>query len=202
MTKRSIIIALCLTLCVAAAVYAVPQKTLANLQTAYNGESNAEARYIAFAEKAEQDGYPQAAALFRAAAKAEEIHASNHAAAIKELGGTPAKNVLKPEVKSTSENLQAAIAGETYERDVMYPNFLKDARAENVSVALRTFNYALHAEAGHADLYTVAQKNLPNMTRQGVTYSVCTTCGYTVAVTDFNRCPNCGSPKDKFIAVS
>lgn len=202
MMKRNVIIAVCLVMCVAAAAFAVPQKTLANLQTAYNGESNANARYTAFALKADEDGYPQVAALFRAAAKAEEIHAKNHAVAIKELGAAPVKNIVKTEVKSTRENLKTAIAGEVYERDVMYPNFLKEARAENVPIALRTFNYALHAEAGHANLYTAAEKNLQTMTKSGVTYSVCSVCGYTVAMIDFNRCPNCGTPKDKFIAVS
>src|SRR5690348_4328328 len=105
--------------------------TLQNLQTAYNGESNAHARYLAFAKQADQDGYAQAAALFRAAARAEEIHAANHAVVIKKMGATPAAKIETALVKTTKENLEAAVKGETYERDVMYPAFLKQARADN-----------------------------------------------------------------------
>jgi rubrerythrin len=102
----------------------ISTKTLANLQTAFDGESNARVRYLAFAQKAETEGYGKAASLFRAAARAEEIYANNHAEVIRKLGATPAADVKTPDVKSTTENLQAAIKGESYERDTMYPAFL------------------------------------------------------------------------------
>src|ERR1019366_4174424 len=99
-------------------------KTLDNLQAGFNGESNAHARYLAFAEKADQEGYGEVASLFRAAAKAEKVHSANHAVVIKEMGGTAQAKIETPVVKSTKENLEAAIKGESYERDTMYPEFL------------------------------------------------------------------------------
>ena len=102
--------------------------TLQNLQTAFNGESNAHARYLAFAEKADQDDYSQVASLFRAAARAEQIDAKNHDSDIKKLGGTgQAKIKARREIHQITS--EAAIKGEIYERDVMYPDFYKQARA-------------------------------------------------------------------------
>ena len=105
-----------------------------------NGESNAHARYLAFAEKADEEGYTGVGSLFRAAAHSEEIHAANHAKVIKSLGAAPKADVKAPEAKTTAENLKAAIAGETYERDVMYPEFVSKAKAEGNSDAVRSFN--------------------------------------------------------------
>lgn len=175
--------------------------TLDNLQAAYNGESNAHARYLAFADKAETDGYLGVASLFRAAAKAEQIHADNHAVVIKKLGAEPKMTLDKPDVKTTSENIQAAIKGETYERDVMYPSFLKIARADKNTDAIRTFNYALTAEGEHAKLYTNALKNQESM-KAAATLYVCSVCGYTTTKIDFEKCPGCLNPKDKYVSVS
>ena len=176
--------------------------TLENLQAAYNGESNAHARYLAFAQQADKEGYGKAASLFRAAAKAEEIHARNHAEVIKKMGGTPEAKIETPGVKSTKENLEAAIKGETYERDVMYPAFLKVARADRNKDAIQTFNYAKTAEAEHAKLYAEALANLPQMKGAGQEYYVCTVCGYTTVKMDFSKCPSCFSPKHKYEKVS
>ncbi len=176
--------------------------TLENLQAAYNGESNAHARYLAFAQQADKEGYGKAASLFRAAAKAEEIHARNHAEVIKKLGGTPQAKIETPNVKSTKQNLEAAIKGETYERDVMYPAFLKVARADRNKDAIQTFNYAKTAEAEHAKLYAEALANLPQMKGGGQEYYVCTVCGYTTVKMDFSKCPSCFSPKHKYEKVS
>ena len=176
--------------------------TLENLQAAYNGESNAHARYLAFAQQADKEGYGKAASLFRAAAKAEEIHARNHAEVIKKMGGTPEAKIETPDVKSTKENLQAAIKGESYERDVMYPAFLKVARADRNKDAIQTFNYAKTAEAEHAKLYAEALNNLPQMKGAGQEYYVCTVCGYTTVKMDFSKCPSCFSPKHKYEKVS
>lgn len=96
---------------------AVATTTLDNLQTAYNGESNAHARYLAFAAKADQEGCGEVASLFRAAAKAEKVHAAKHSEVIKKLGGTPTAKIETPVVGSTKENLEAAVNGESYERD-------------------------------------------------------------------------------------
>ena len=178
-------------------------KTLDNLQAGFNGESNAHARYLAFAEKADQEGYGEVASLFRAAAKAEEVHAANHAAVTKKMGGTAEAKIETAVVKSTKENLEAAIKGESYERDTMYPEFLKQARAEGNRDAVQTFNYAKTAEAEHAKLYSEALNNLPNLKgSKAKDYFVCTVCGYTTSKVDFSKCPSCFTHKDKYEKVS
>jgi rubrerythrin len=179
-----------------------PTKSLENLQTAFNGESNAHARYLAFAQKADEEGYGQVASLFRAAARAEKFHAANHAEVIKAMGGTPVADVKTPDVKSTRENLQAAIEGESYERDTMYPDFLKQARRERNKAAIKTFNYAKTAETEHAKMYTQALSNLDGLKGSSkMTYYVCTVCGYTTTKIDFDKCPSCFNPVDKYITV-
>ena len=106
------------------------EQTLKNLLAAFNGESNASARYAAFAVKADEDGYLKVASLFRAASRAEQIHAANHAKVIVKMGAAaPVATIEAVTVNTTVENLKAAIAGETYEVDVMYPDFIKEAEA-------------------------------------------------------------------------
>ncbi len=180
---------------------AATTKTLDNLQAAFNGESNAHARYLEFAKQADKEGYLQVAALFRAAARAEEIHANNHAVVIKKLGGAPQAKIEPAVVKTTKDNLEAAIKGETYERDTMYPEFLKEARAVVNKDAIQTFNYAKSAEAEHAKLYTDALNNLDKMKAKTIAYYVCTVCGFTTTKLDFNKCPSCFSPKEKYVQV-
>jgi rubrerythrin len=178
--------------------------TLDNLMEAYNGESNAHAKYLAYAKKAEEEGYVPVASLFRAAARAEEIHAGNHAKVIKALGGEPKKEIKLPEIKTTKENLLAAVGGESYERDKMYPAFMKTARRDRNRDAMRSFNFARTAEAEHAKLYQYAADHLEKFKgTDKATYMVCTTCGYTVAKKDFtfDKCPSCFDPKDKYEAV-
>jgi rubrerythrin len=202
MKKCAFSLALLLVIALTLSATAFATKTLDNLQTAFNGESNANTRYLAFAKQADKEGYKQAASLFRAAARAEEIHAQNHAVVIKKLGATPQAKIDTPEVKTTADNLVVAIKGEIYERDVMYPDFIKQARAERDKAAIETFNYALTAETDHAKLYTNAKENLGGMKTSGVKYYVCTICGYTTAKIDFEKCPACFNPKEKYVAVS
>jgi rubrerythrin len=176
---------------------------LQNMQAAYNGESNAHARYLAFAKQADVEGYGQVASLFRAASRAEEIHASNHAVVIRSLGAVPQAQIVAPDVKSTRENLQTAIKGETYERDIMYPAFLKQARAEGNRDAVRSLNLARMAEVEHAKLYTQALQNLENL--KGSTskvFYVCPVCGFTTPDITFASCPSCFTPKERFERVS
>jgi rubrerythrin len=188
------------TLAFAADIQQQPkQSTLDNLQAAFNGESNAHARYLAFAQKADQEGYGEVASLFRAAARAEEIHAGNHARVIKKMGGNPVANIQSSTVKSTKENLESAIKGESYERDTMYPEFLKQARADVNRDAIETLNQAKTAEIEHAKLYTEALQNLDKLKGTGKkTYYVCSVCGYTTTKLDFAKCPSCFSPKEKY----
>jgi Rubrerythrin len=188
---------------IAAPLAAAPSNVLDDLQAAYNGESNAHAKYLAYAQKADQENYPSVASLFRAAAKAEEVHANNHADVIKNMGSVPKADIVTPEARTTAENLQDAIKGETYERDVMYPNFLKDARAaRGATAAVRTFQLARTAEAEHAKLYAQALRKLPTLTGVKSTYYVCTVCGYTTEKLDFAKCLSCFAPKDKYVSVS
>lgn len=174
--------------------------TLDNLQTAFNGESNA--RYLAFAKQADEDGFGEVASLFRAAAKAEEIHARNHADVIRRMGATPNLKLEPTEVKTTQENLKAAIAGERYERDIMYPEFVEAAKRENATAAIRTFTYALKVEAVHAVLYQDALDNLRKRTGRKHTYYVCPDCGNTLEELNILKCMVCGHTKGGFIAVS
>ena len=177
--------------------------TLENMQAAYNGESNAHARYLAFAKQADKEGYGAVASLFRAAARAEKIHATNHAAVIQELGATPLAHVEEPSVKSTRENLEAAVKGETYERDTMYPEFLKQARNERNARAVRSLNLAKTAETEHEKLYSAALSGLDKLKGTKETaYYVCPVCGFTVRQPDFAKCPSCFTPKEGFEKVA
>ncbi len=176
-------------------------KTLENLQAAFNGESNANAKYLAFAKKADEEGYTQVASLFRAAARAEEVHFKAHAEVIKAMGAEPKADIQPADVKTTRENLQAAIKGESYERDTMYPDFITVARAERNGAATKTFNLAKAAEAEHAKLYQQALDNLESWKGGTRDFYVCTVCGWTTTVLPGEKCPSCFNPKEKFVLV-
>jgi rubrerythrin len=177
--------------------------TLTNLQAAYNGESNARARYLAFARRADREGYRQVASLFRAAARAEQIHSTNHAEVVRMMGAEPHAMIDMPVVKSTKENLEAAAnKGEAYERDTMYPEFITQARAGGHEDAARTFELAGNAEAQHFRLFTEALNSLDKMKGESHTYYVCTVCGYTTAEPPTGDCVSCFSPSEKYEAVN
>lgn len=177
--------------------------TLAHLHTAYNGESNARARYLAFAGKADAEGYGRVASLFRAVARAEQIHLQNHAAVIRSMGAEPQALIKIGVVKSTRENLEEfAMKGEAYERDVMYPDFIQQANLEHNPQAAESFQLALTAEAEHYQLFANALSSLENMRRAGHTYYVCPVCGYIVAEAQRGPCPSCLNPGENFEPVS
>jgi len=161
-------------------------KTEQYLKEAFAGESQANRTYLAFADKAEKEGYPQVAKLFRAAAAAETVHAHAH---LRALGG----------IKSTAENLQAAIHGETHEFKEMYPGMIAAAQAEGNKVAERSFSYANDVEKVHAALYEKALANLGK--EEQVAYYVCNVCGYTCENEPPDKCPVCGSAKKAFAKV-
>lgn len=159
-----------------------------NLKEAFAGESQANHKYLAFAKKAEQEGYPQIARLFRAAAHGEAIHALNHLAAMEGIG-------------TTAENLKEAFGGETYEFEQMYPPMMEQANAEGNKKAYRTFNWANEVEKIHAGLYKEALELLEGeMETYG--YYVCPVCGYLHARTAPERCPVCGNPGKNFVTVA
>ena len=176
--------------------------TLENLMAAYKGESNANARYLAFAKKAQEEGYLKVAVLFRAAAKSEEIHANNHAKVIKKLGGTPKADIEAPKIGTTKENLEVALKGESHERDSMYPAFIEQAQKDKNKAAVRTFTLARDVEANHAKLYTEALNNIEAWKVGGAVFYDCGECGNTVEKIDFTKCPVCGEPKSRYSKVS
>jgi rubrerythrin len=159
-------------------------KTENCLKEAFAGESQANRKYLAFAIKADQEGFPQAARLFRAAAEAETVHAHNHL------------RVLKG-IRSTKENLQEAIAGETHEFKKMYPEMIEAAKAEAEKAAERSFSYANDVEKIHAALY---QKMLDNLggSQQSYSYYVCPVCGFTAEKEAPGACPVCGTKGELF----
>ncbi len=176
-------------------------QTLENLQKAFEGESNACARYATFAEAADREGFGEIASLFRATSKAEEIHAANHARVIRELGDEPKAVIENTTPQSTRENLQAAMDGEVYERDTMYPEFIDAAKSEKNGAAVKTFVYALKTEAEHARLFADALKNLDSRRGASKQYFVCNHCGYTVEQLNFVLCLVCGHSKSDYIPV-
>ena len=165
-------------------------KTDENLKAAFAGESQANRMYLAFAKKAEEEGLPQIAKLFQAAAKAETVHALNH---LRAMG----------QVKSTIDNLGTAVSGETHEFKKMYPEFIEDAKKEENSKALLSFDYANKVEQIHAVLYQKALDALKNKTQSAkADYYVCPVCGNTFEGSAPDRCPICATPKDKFMKIS
>ena len=192
---------LALILTVSLAGWALPARsadagstqTIRNLNPALNGERNAHAKYLAFAQKADEEGYGPVASLFRAAAAAEEVHGNNHEKAMRTLGGNPDVKVETPVVNSTRENLEAAISGE----------FVSQARQGPFVPAIVTFEEALRTEEVHAKLYGEALRDLDKLKGSGYrTYYVCSVCGYTVTDLNFEKCPNCLKPKERYKLVS
>lgn len=160
-----------------------------NLKAAFAGESQANRKYLAFAKKAIKDGYPQIARVFRAAAAAETVHAHTH---LRVYGG----------IKTTEENVKAAIEGEHYEFTTMYPEFLEIAKNEGKKAAERSFDLANQVEKIHHELYSKAlaavqsDKDLPE-----INMFVCDVCGYTVESEIPEICPICGARHDRFFEI-
>ena len=159
-------------------------KTDENLHEAFAGESQANRKYLAFANKAEKEGFIQAAKLFRAAAAAETIHAHAHLRAMKGVG-------------TTAENLRDAIAGETHEFKNMYPKMIAEAEAEGHKAALRSFQYANEVEKVHAALYQKALESL-DIQAEIYDYYVCSVCGHTHEKEAPEKCPVCGANAHAF----
>lgn len=179
---------------------AVSGQTIKNLNSAFQGESNAANRYAIFAKQAEQEGYPQVARLFRAASAAEAIHRSTHKETILKLGGKVDTFQLENVTPgTTAENLRAAIEGETYERDQMYPEFLATAKTDDSQPAIRTIQFALAAEKEHARLYQEALDSLGS--NMPTDYYVCQVCGMTVTQLPAAKCVSCRNSRDEYKKV-
>jgi rubrerythrin len=161
----------------------VMSATEKDLKEAFAGESQANRKYLAFAKKADQEGYKKVAKLFRAAAEAETVHAHNH---LKELGG----------IRDTKQNLQEAMSGEVAEFQSMYPGMIEDAKREGNQGALRSFTYANEVEKAHAALY---EKAINALDQKGdAEYWVCPVCGMTWEGETPDVCPVCATKKAAF----
>lgn len=163
-------------------------KVIDDLKAAFAGESQANRRYLAYAKKADEEGFPQVARLFRAAAHAETIHAHSH---LRTLG----------EIRTTRENLEEAVKGENYEVVSMYPEFMKDAEEAGDRKAFTSFRHAFEVEKVHEDLYRQALDTLGNQPEL-FDYYVCPVCGYTHAGSAPERCPVCGAPGSRFEMIN
>ncbi|NVN95746.1 MAG: rubrerythrin family protein [Bacteroidetes bacterium] len=179
-----------------------PVKTIENLKAGIKGETTASAKYAAFAQKAREEGFNNIAKLFDASSKSESIHAANHKKVLEDLGNK--MDDFKPEfeVKSTAENLQAAIDGETYESTTMYPQFLADAKAEKVENAQKSFTWAFDTEKKHQQFYIKALEALNANSEKTLPfeYLVCPVCGNTYDKANVDeKCAFCQTSKEKFI---
>jgi rubrerythrin len=158
-----------------------------NVKGAFAGESQAHLKYMVFAETAERDKLANIARLFRAASYSEQVHAANH---LRTLGG----------IGKTAENLQAALDGESFEVAEMYPAYVKVGEDQGEKMAVTYFNYALAAEKVHAGLYKRAIESAAS--GSDLSYfpvQVCSVCGFTVEGEAPDKCPVCGSPREKFV---
>lgn len=175
-----------------------------NLRIAFEGESNAFTRYAAFAVKADGEGWHGVASLFRAAARAEHIHAENHGRILRMMGGSTSFVPREVEVNTTLQNLRVALAGELEEIDTLYPAFLQHARECRDVAVVRTFSWALEAEKTHARLFNEAltlveiedEEAWITMPRD---FYLCPVCGYTSEEPeDGETCVVCNCARTRF----
>lgn len=173
--------------------------TETNLRSAYAGESQAHMRYTLYARRAKQEGYPNVARLFTAVAYAERVHASNHYRNIFSKGGAVTVSAAVFGSRSTSEDLQAGIDGETFEIEEMYPAYKEVARFQGERSAEISFSWALEAEKIHVSLYQKAKQAVDRGEDVELgTIQICQVCGYTVEGEAPDKCPICNARKDKF----
>jgi rubrerythrin len=181
-----------------------PIKTIENLKAGIKGETTASARYAAFAEKAKAEGHRDIAILFKAVSKSEGIHAANHIKVLVSMGEKMEKFKPEFEVKTTKENLDAAIDSEIYETRSTYPKFLSEAKAEKAEKAIQSFTWAFDSELKHLSFYQKALSALESNTENTLpmAYAICPNCGntYDYATIDEN-CAFCGSSRTNFMKI-
>ncbi len=177
------------------------QVVLDDLQSALDNEFNARTRYRAFADKAIEEGYGEIASLFRAAARAEEVHAGRFMSLLIARGGSGQATTEAVDVKSTKENLVTLVAAEKNERDVLYPRFADHATEAGDKRAAEVYELVRSAEVEHFNLCQEASANLDKHTGPSTTYYVCRGCGYTTTVKPIGKCPLCRGASDDFTEV-
>jgi rubrerythrin len=179
----------------------VVNKTIENLMAAIKGETTASVKYAAYAQKAREEKLIPVAILFEAASAAEKIHATKHTNVLTKMGGKAPEFVPEFTVKTTKENLDDAIQGETHETTVMYPEFIAQADKDEFDDAVMTFTSANAVEKNHLALYAAAKKALDeNKTNTlPASYSLCPVCGNTYDSKKVPAaCEICSTPKEKF----
>ena len=181
-----------------------PVKTIVNLKAAIKGETTASAKYAAFAVKAKEEGNNNVAKLFEAASKSESLHATNHNKALTKLGEKMEDFKPEFEVKTTAENLQVAIDGESYEVSTMYPQFIVDAKFEKSEDAIKSFSWAFDTEKKHQGFFKTALEALNAGGEKSLQsqWFICPVCGNTFnGATVTETCDFCLTKKDKFIVA-
>ena len=190
--RRIVAIALmwCAVLVIGAvgAAHAGPDATLKNLETAYNGESNAQNKYLACARQADEEGYGAAASLFRAAARSNEILLNKKAAIIKKMGAVPKSDVRWPVVGTTWRNLDPSANQDEAGELNAYPEFIRQAQTDTNADAVRAFAYARDAEAQRSKLFAKAFGDLGHMKGKDRNYYVCAVSGYVMETSDASKC--------------
>jgi len=178
--------------------------TVANLRSAFGGESMAHMRYMVWADQANQDGFPNVARLFTAISRAEQAHATGHFKAMKDEGGAALVAAGGGfGLTSTSDNLAGAIEGETFEINEMYPTYLEVAKLQGESAAVKSIEYALSAERIHAAMYATAKQAVDAGKDADLdTIQICSVCGHTLEGDAPDTCPVCGAKKDKYISFA
>lgn len=177
-----------------------------NLETALEEEMKNCAAYRAYAGIADEEGLPGLASLFRATARAEQIHASNHARVLRHMGGNTLVEVLPPRMESTLDNLKTALVDQRFEVDYLYPTFLTAAVSLFDSTAVRSFHWALEADKSHARLHSEVMRRLngegSGWARESHEFFVCALCGYTAESPALENCPACNYLSEKIEKIS
>ena len=181
-------------------------KSVEDLKTAFNSESTASEKYDKFAQMALKEGYDTIAKLFEATSKSEKIHAANHGKVLeKYVGKTGNAEIGSYEVKSTSENLQTAINGETYEMQTMYPGFIRNAENEKAAEAAKSFTWAWNGEKKHLNYFKEVVAAIVKGNENGLSFEwyVCPTCGNIYRLNDVKEsCDFCLTKKTNFIGYT
>lgn len=179
------------------------QLVIQNMHDAYKGETTAHFKYAAYSKKAQEEGHPEIALLFKAASGAELIHAGNHKVVLMRMGEEIPEITPEFTVKSTAENLQESIAGESYEFNTMYPEFITNANAAGNYMAQISLTYAYKVEQKHRDFYIDALASIEAGTESSMAkiYFLCPTCGNTYAAVAPSRCEISMTDSKLFIQV-
>lgn len=177
--------------------------TLDNLKTAYLAESVAQARYAAYAAKADEEGYKSVAVLFRAAVASQDVLIKKRAALVVKMGGAALvpPDAKPPEVRTTRENLQAALAADIGAKNMRYMVFARQAKAVKNDGAMYSFKGAVASESEYVKFFKLAMADLDGWKAEGKTFAVCTVCSFPILGAPPATCPVCQSPREKFTVI-